>query len=89
MRNLVAVKANGNYTLDCLFDNGVLKVADVTLYLQSEVFRPLQDPTIFVQVTNNQNYVSWLNEQVDLSADTLWHIGTEFKSAKSPLVSNS
>lgn len=75
MRKLQIVKAKDGYLLDCYFNDGSRKVADIKPYLQSEAFQPLNDIAIFKLVTNNQLYVSWQNEEVDLSADTLWHIG--------------
>lgn len=77
MRQLISVTPVSDHKLICLFDNGVMKVADITQYLQSEVFQPLQKPELFNQVQNQQDYVEWLNGDVDLSADTLWHIGTQ------------
>lgn len=75
MRHLISVTPVHDHKLICTFDNGVRKVADITRYLQSEVFKPLQKPELFSQVRNHQDYVEWLNGDVDLSADTLWHIG--------------
>jgi hypothetical protein len=77
MRKLQRVKAVEDFTLVCTFENGVQKIADVKPYLQSEVFKPLLDVAVFNQVVNRDYYVSWLNEEVDLSADTLWHIGVD------------
>jgi len=77
MRKLRSVTALGNFTLDCVFENGVQKIADINPYLNSEVFMPLKNISLFSQVENKLDYVSWLNDEVDLSADTLWHIGVE------------
>jgi hypothetical protein len=75
MRNLRTVQVKERYFLECSFDDGSVKMADIKPYLKSEAFRPLTDVMIFKRVINNRNYVSWPNEEVDLSADTLWHIG--------------
>ena len=75
MRKIQMVKATDGYLLECFFDDGSTRMADIKPYLQTEAFQPLQDITIFKRVKNNQYYVSWRNEEVDLSADTLWHIG--------------
>ena len=75
MRYLTNVAPLNNYRLACTFDNGIEKIADITQYLQSEVFRPLQKPEVFKQVQNREYYVEWLDGEVDLSVDTLWHIG--------------
>lgn len=75
MRNIRTVQARDGYLLECYFDDGSIKTADIKPYLNSEAFRPLRDIMIFNKVINHHYYVSWPNEEVDLSADTLWHIG--------------
>jgi hypothetical protein len=81
MRFLTYIKPLSDYRLVCMFDNGIEKVADLTQYLQSEAFRPLQNPELFNGVQNKQYYVEWLDGDVDLSADTLWHIGIALQKA--------
>ena len=81
MRFLTYIKPLSDYKLACTFDNGIEKVADLTQYLQSEAFRPLQNLELFSEVQNKQYYVEWLDGEVDLSADTLWHIGTALQKA--------
>ena len=75
MRFLTDIAPLPHYKLVCTFDDGTEKVADISQYLQSEVFRPLQNTELFNSVQNHQYYVEWLDGEVDLSADTLWHIG--------------
>lgn len=77
MNLLIKVIALERYQLVCTFNNGVEKVADMAPFLIAEVFIPLQNVAIFSQVQNHGDYISWLNEEIDLSADTLWHIGVE------------
>ena len=60
-----------DFFLECSFDDGSIKMADIKPYLSSEAFQPLRDIMIFKTVINNENYVSWPNEEVDLSEDTL------------------
>jgi hypothetical protein len=81
MRFLTCIKPLSDYRLVCTFDNGIEKVADLTQYLQSEAFKPLQNPELFSEVQNRQYYVEWLGGDIDLSADTLWHIGTGLQKA--------
>jgi hypothetical protein len=81
MRRLQQVKALSDYKLDCLFEGGVHKIADIKPWLQSEAFKPLKDFTIFNRVENRNYYVAWLNEEVDLTADTLWHIGVTLEES--------
>ncbi len=65
-----------DYQLALTFDTGETKVADIKPYLQTEAFRGLQNHVLFNTVENKAYYVEWLDGEVDLSADTLWHIGT-------------
>ena len=67
------------YLLECVFEDGTIKIADISPYLDTEVFKPLLEIALFKQLKNHRGYLSWLNEEVDLSADTLWHIGREQK----------
>ena len=76
MRLLTNVAPLNNYRLVCTFDNGVEKVADISHYLESEAFKPLHNLQLFSKVQNREYYVEWLDGEIDLSADTLWHIGT-------------
>lgn len=80
MRLLTNVSPLSNYRLACTFDNGTEKIADITQYIQSEVFKPLQKPELFNKVQNRGYYVEWLDGEVDLSADTLWHIGVALQN---------
>lgn len=75
MRLLTDITPLPDYRLICTFDDGTKKVADISQYLQSEVFKPLQNTELFNSVQNQQYYVEWLDGEVDLSADTLWHVG--------------
>ncbi|TKT88773.1 DUF2442 domain-containing protein [Dyadobacter frigoris] len=74
MRTIKNLKATDGYSLECYFDDGGKRNADIKPYLKSEAFQWLQDINNFKQVRNNQYFVSWKNEEIDLSADTLWHI---------------
>ena len=75
MRLLTNIAPLPDYRLACTFEDGTEKIADITQYLQSEVFKPLIDLRLFNTVQNHQYYVEWLDGEVDLSADTLWYIG--------------
>jgi len=77
MKTLLNVKVLDDYKLGCLFDNGVTKITDIKPYLDAEAFLKLWDKTIFRRVEVKETYVSWLSDEVDLSADTLWHIGVD------------
>ncbi len=75
MRKIRVVCAIDGYLLECSFEDGSRRIADIKPYLKSEAFQSLQEVAVFKRVTNNGDYVSWQNEEIDLSADTLWHIG--------------
>jgi len=77
MKTLSAIKALENYKLQCTFNDGTQKVADISVYLDAPAFVLLKQPNIFKNVSNQNYFVEWKDCDVDLSADTLWHIGVE------------
>jgi hypothetical protein len=75
MKILTDIRPLPGYCLSCVFSDGTRKIADITPYLSKEAFRPLKDPQVFSSALHNGGYyVEWKNYEVDLSADTLWHI---------------
>lgn len=72
-----------DFKLLCSFSDGSIKIADAFPYLKGEAFKPLLNPIAFSQIQNRKNYVEWPEYELDLSADTLWHIGIEAKEVKS------
>ncbi|HSZ35110.1 MAG TPA: DUF2442 domain-containing protein [Puia sp.] len=75
MRTITNIKALSDFRLELLFNDGSKKIADIKPYLTAEAFKPLSDPSIFSSKLSNQGYfVEWKDYDVDLSADTLWHI---------------
>ncbi len=79
MKTLSAVKALENYKLQCIFDDGTKKVADISVYLDAPAFVPLKQKEVFKKVSNENYFVEWKDCEVDLSADTLWHIGVDME----------
>lgn len=78
MRTLITITPLDNYCLECLFDDGSRKIADIKPYLDKDAFKPLKDSKIFESALHNGGYfVEWKNYEIDLSADTLWHISTK------------
>lgn len=77
MRTLNSIQALDNYKLLCTFFDGTVKIADTTEYLKGEAFKPLLDATNFSKIENHKFYVLWPDYDLDLSADTLWHIGVK------------
>ncbi|QJD78848.1 DUF2442 domain-containing protein [Spirosoma rhododendri] len=79
MHLLTQVTPLPDYKLALTFGTGETKVADINPFLQTEAFESLHNPTLFNTVANKEYYVEWLDGEVDLSADTLWHISTAIK----------
>jgi hypothetical protein len=75
MRTLSSVVALDNNRLQCTFDTGETKIADISIYMNAPVFEPIKQSKVFEQVSNKKYFVEWEEYEVDLSADTLWHIG--------------
>ena len=75
MRKIEEIKVLENYILFCRFSNGDEKFVDIKPFLNSEAFLPLKNYSIFSNIKNHTFFISWLDENVYLSADTLWNIG--------------
>ena len=80
MKKILSIKAIENYKLLCSFSDGAVKIADIFPYLQGEAFKPLLNLAAFSKVENRNFYAEWPQYELDLSADTLWHIGKEVSS---------
>jgi hypothetical protein len=75
MRKISEIQTLPDFMLLCVFSDGTKKIADLKPYLSREAFLPLKDPYIFASAIRNGDYfVEWKNYEIDLSADTLWHI---------------
>ncbi len=73
---------NPPHEIVCTFEEGTIRKVDLSELLQSPVFQPLTYPTNFLKAENRGYYVEWPDWEIDLSADTLWHLGTTiFKEA--------
>ncbi|TDW96894.1 DUF2442 domain-containing protein [Dinghuibacter silviterrae] len=78
MRTITNIKALNDYLLECVFSDGSTRIADIKPFLTAEAFKPLLDPRIFSSTLSNQGYfVEWKDQDIDLSADTLWHISAQ------------
>ena len=78
MRNISAIHANDDWTIDVAFDDGVERRFDVKPLLDCEAFEPLRNLSNFKTIRNRGYFVEWSNE-VDLSADTLFLDGISLK----------
>ena len=77
MRTIQNIAVVDNYKLRCTFNNNVVKLADISVYLDAPAFKPLKNVAAFSKVLNKNYFVEWSSYEIDLSADTLWHIGVE------------
>lgn len=64
-----------DYQLLVKFDDGIEKKVDLKPYIQLPVFSILKDINIFQKVINKGYFIEWQGQEIDLSADTLWHDG--------------
>ena len=76
MRTIAQIKPLNGYQLECVFDDGTIKIADLSSYLNAPAFTPLLQKNYFDNVSNEKYFVEWKEQEIDLSSDTLWHIGT-------------
>lgn len=74
MRTIKEIKPLNDFRLECVFNDGTKKIVDIKPFLNSEAFKPLTDPKAFSMIRNCGYFVEWSDYEIDLSADTLWHI---------------
>jgi hypothetical protein len=75
MRTIINIKPLSDYRLECIFNEGTRKIADIIPFLDKEAFKALSDPHVFSSALQNRGYfIEWKNYEIDLSAGTLWHI---------------
>ncbi|HRH75956.1 MAG TPA: DUF2442 domain-containing protein [Cellvibrionaceae bacterium] len=77
------VSAIGNYLLQVKFENGELKIFDVSPYLDKGIFTELKNESYFKQVRVAFGAVEWPHEQ-DFSKDTLYLLGTPISANTNP-----
>lgn len=80
MRKISEIIVLEDFVLKCLFSDGTEVLCNLQEFMDSEVFQPLKDYSLFKNVKNHGYFISWQNETVDLSADTLWNIGKKIVS---------
>lgn len=64
-----------NYLLKLTFDNGEVKMFDVTPYLDRGIFKELRDQSYFKQVVPFMGSIKWPHDQ-DFCPDTLYEEST-------------
>ncbi len=75
MQTISTITPLNNYQLECVFTDGSIKIADLTEYLNAPAFKPLLEKREFDEVSNCSYFIEWEKYNIDVSADTLWHIG--------------
>ncbi|MFN8473111.1 MAG: DUF2442 domain-containing protein [Anaerolineae bacterium] len=67
----------GDYSLQLIFSDGVIKDVDLAGELYGEVFEPLKDPAFFAKAAVNPdtNTVEWPNG-ADFAPEFLYEVGT-------------
>ncbi len=76
MHYIVDAEYLGDYRLRVQFENGDLRIVELSDHLDGHVFEPLRDPAFFKQVRVNHDIdtVVWPNG-ADFSPDFLYEIG--------------
>lgn len=69
---VIKVQPLENYNLLLTFKNGEEGVFDMKPYLALEIFKPLQDTTIFNTVKVSFDTIEWCGE-IDIDPETLYH----------------
>ncbi len=77
MRAITDVRIEKGYQLRVVFDDGKRKYFDMESYLDYPAFQVLKSPMAFEDFRNGKFFVEWPAYELDLSADTLWHEGTD------------
>ena len=78
MQTITSITANDDWTLDVVFSDGAERRFDVKPLLNMEAFTSLRNIDMFKAIRNGGYFVEWENE-VDLSADTLYLEGQNIK----------
>lgn len=75
MKKITNIDVNPPFEIVCTFEDGTIRKADISELLNSPVFQPLRNPINLLKAENRGYFVEWPDWEVDLSADTLWHLG--------------
>jgi hypothetical protein len=75
MKTIKNIDILNSHQLSCTFNDGITKIADLSIFLKSPAFMPLQNPEAFKTLVNKIYFIEWADFELDLSADTLWNIG--------------
>ena len=78
MHYVVEATYVSDYKIKVQFEDGQVKLVDLTRHLDGPIFEPLKDPEYFRRFTVNQDIdtITWPND-ADFSPDFLYEIGIE------------
>ena len=74
MRTISKIDYLKDYTVHCTFNDGTEKTIDLSPLLTKPVFKILTDKNIFSKFKNKNYFIEWETYDLDLSADTLFHL---------------
>jgi len=74
MRAISKIEYLKGYLVYCRFNDGIEKTIDLSPLLSKPVFKILSDKNIFRKFKNKNYFIEWENYDLDLSADTLFHL---------------
>jgi hypothetical protein len=72
---IIAFKLVGNYQVEVTFSNGVTKIIDLQSFLFSSknpMTSQFKDQQLFQRVQLSNGHLSWLDGEMDLSAESLF-----------------
>ena len=74
LHSIYDVKVVGDHQLQLKFEDGSIKIVDLTGFWEGELFKPLRDPEFFNQVRLNEecHVIEWPNG-ADFDPETLYH----------------
>lgn len=78
---ITSAKYLGDYRIEAVFNNGVVKEIDLSKHLTGKIFKPLKDKKLFSRFDIQLNTISWQNG-ADFAPEFLFEIGQEVKKKK-------
>lgn len=75
MRKLINIEYLKDCKLFCTFSDGTIKIADISTYINTPAFEPLKNEKSIENFVNKDYFIEWSEFELDISADTLWHMG--------------
>lgn len=79
IRAIKKIIANDDYTLTVMFFDGKVKLFDMKPQIEKyEVFKPLENRTLFKKATADGGAVIW-NEDIDIAQEFVYDHGVDIK----------